>query len=157
MRLRNLLLATVATLISTTAVHANDADTAVKWQWRVEPSAVKPGEDAEIIFSAAIPEGFILYSSDFSAELGPRPAKFSYEARDDIEIKGPIAAVESKRKKDKVFGSEYSYFANRAEFRQKVRVLKSDTTLTGRIDGQTCQEKDGVCLLFKEPFSIRLN
>lgn len=157
MRLRHLLLAALATLISSTAVNATDADTAVKWQWRLEPTAVKPGDDAEIVFSAAIPDGFILYSSDFSAELGPRPARFSFDARDGIEIKGPISAVASKRKKDTVFGSEYRYFANRAEFRQKVRVLKNDTTLTGRIDGQTCQEKDGVCLLFKEPFSIRLN
>jgi hypothetical protein len=68
-----------------------------------------------------------------------------------------VTAVQSLRRKDKVFGTEYTYFANRAALRQNVRLLKSGANLTGRIDGQTCQERDGVCLLFKEPFSVRLN
>lgn len=155
MNLRNLLLAGSLALASFTAASADE--TGLQWQWRIEPSTVKAGDQAEIVFSAAIPEGLILYSSDFTAELGPRPAKFVFEANDAVELQGPVTAVQSQRRKDKVFGTEYTYFANRAEFRQKVRVLKGGANVTGRIDGQTCQEQDGVCLLFKEPFSVRLN
>jgi hypothetical protein len=36
-------------------------------------------------------------------------------------------------------------------------VLKDGASVSGRIDAQTRQEKDGICELFKEPFSIRLN
>lgn len=154
MNMRTLLLAASLALA---AFSASADETGLEWQWRVEPSAVKAGDEAEIVFSAAIPDGLILYSSDFEAELGPRPAKFVFEANDAVELQGPVTAVASQRKKDKVFGTEYSYFSNRAEFRQKVRVLKAGTNLTGRINGQTCEEKDGVCLLFKEPFSVRLN
>lgn len=153
MSLRTLFLAAAAMVAA--VVHADEPS--LQWQWRVEPSNAQPGDVAELVFSAAIPEGFILYSSDFSSELGPRPAKFTFESSDVIELKGPIKAVQSQRRKDKTFGTEYSYFATRAEFRQKIRVLKSGASIAGRIDGQTCQERDGLCLLFKEPFSIRLN
>jgi thiol:disulfide interchange protein DsbD len=155
MNLRNLLLAGSLALAASPAASAEESD--LQWHWRIEPSAVKAGDEAEIVFSAAIPAGLILYSSDFAAELGPRPAKFSFDANDAVELKGPVEAVQSQRRKDKIFGTEYTYFANRAEFRQKVRVLKDGANVTGRIDGQTCQEQDGVCLLFKEPFSVRLN
>jgi thiol:disulfide interchange protein DsbD len=153
--LRNVFLAGLIAAISLSAATADE--TGLQWEWRTEPRTVKPGDEAEIVFSAAIPDGLILYSSDFAAELGPRPAKFVFEANDAVELTGPITAVQSQRRKDKVFGTEYSYFEKRAEFRQKVRVLKSGANLTGRIDGQTCQEQDGVCLLFKEPFAVRLN
>jgi hypothetical protein len=155
MKLRNLLLGSLLSLASLSAASADD--TGLQWQWRTEPSTARAGDDVEIIFSAAIPDGLILYSSDFAAELGPRPAKFVFEASDAVELQGSVTAVQSLRRKDKVFGTEYTYFEKRAEFRQKVRVLKSGANLTGRIDGQTCQERDGVCLLFKEPFSVRLN
>lgn len=155
MSLRTLLLAGSLALAALPDVHADE--TGLQWQWRVEPKAVKAGDEVEIVFSATIPEGLILYSSDFAAELGPRPAKFVFEANDAVELQGSISAVQSQRRKDKVFGTEYTYFASRAEFRQKVRVMKTGVNVTGRIDGQTCQEKDGVCALFKEPFSVRLN
>ena len=129
---------------------------ALAWQWRLEPLDAKVGDEAEIVFSAQIPAGFILYASDFKAELGPRPAKIVFDTNDAVEVKGPLAAVKSQRRTDKTFGTEYSYFEQRAEFRQKIRVLKGDTIVSGRIDGQTCQEKDGLCTLIKQPFKLEL-
>jgi hypothetical protein len=155
MKLRQLLVAGSLALGTLSSAWAGDTD--LQWQWRVEPSAVKAGDEAEIVFSADIPEGLILYSSDFDAELGPRPAQFVFESNDSVELQGPVTAIQSQRRKDKAFGTEYTYFAERAEFRQKVRVLKAGSDVTGRINGQVCQEKDGVCLLFKEQFSVRLN
>jgi thiol:disulfide interchange protein DsbD len=135
---------------------ASADEPALKWQWHVEPRTVKAGDEVELVFSAAIPEGFILYSSDFKAELGPRPAKLVFDANDAFEVQGAPTPVNAQRRKDKTFGTEYTYFEQHAEFRQKVRVLKPGATLSGRIDGQTCQEKDGLCMLFKEPFKITL-
>lgn len=155
MKLRQLLFAGSLALGALSSAWAGDTD--LQWQWHVEPSTLKAGDEAEIVFSATIPEGLILYSSDFDAELGPRPAKFAFESNDSVQLQGPVTAVQPQRRKDQAFGAEYRYFANHAEFRQRVRVLKTGTNLSGRIDGQTCQEKDGVCLLFREPFSVRLN
>jgi hypothetical protein len=135
-------------------VHSADD---VLWQFRVEPATAKAGDQVELIFSANIPAGSILYSSDFKLELGPRPAKFTFDSNDAVELTGPVEAVHPQRKQDKTFGGEYSYFAKRAEFRQKVRVVQTGATVTGRIDAQSCEEQTGVCFLVKKPFAIQLN
>jgi hypothetical protein len=133
-----------------------DREPELHWQWRIEPRDANAGDEAYIVFNADIPDGFILYSSDFAAELGPRPARFLFESTDAITLIGPIEAVNSQRRVDKTFGTEYTYFAHRAEFRQKVRLRKGADRVYGRIDGQTCQEKDGLCALFRQQFSIQL-
>jgi len=147
--------AIIALLALAPLTRADDAE--VKWQWRVEPAQPTVGGEAQLVFSADLPAGYILYASDFKAELGPRPARITFDANDTVEVQGPLAAVKSQRRTDKTFGTEYSYFAERAEFRQTIRVLKPGATVSGRIDAQTCQEKDGLCTLLKEPFAIRLN
>jgi hypothetical protein len=126
------------------------------WTVSAVPREAKAGDEIELHFVADIPEGVIVYSSDFTAALGPRPARFSFDANDAIELTEGVRAVQSKRRSDKTFGTEYSYFVGRAEFVQKARLLKDSAHVQGRIKGQTCREKDGVCTLFEEPFTIEL-
>jgi len=133
-----------------------DEEPAVKWHWQVTPQTAKAGDEVELHVVADIPAGWILYSSDFKAEMGPRPAKFVFAANDSVELLGPVQAVKSQRLKDKTFGTEYAYFAKQGEFLQKARLLKDSGTIAGQINGQTCQEKDGLCSLFKQPFSVSL-
>jgi thiol:disulfide interchange protein DsbD len=146
-------LTSLALLALTFAAHATDD---IVWQFRVEPATAKAGDEAELVFSADIPSGSILYSSDFKTELGPRPAKFTFDPNVAVELQGSVQAIKAKRRKDKSFGGEYSYFAEHAEFRQKIRVLQTGTTVRGRIDAQSCDEKTGLCLLLKKPFEIPL-
>ena len=144
-----------------TAFIAKSAEDELKWRYTV---LAEGNKDAALVFTAEIPEGWILYSTDFSAALGPRAATFKFEANEGVELIGGIEAIRSSRKTDRTFGTEYSYFAERAEFRQRVRLTKTvqnDTDgekqyLRGTINGQTCQEKDGLCALFKQPFQIEL-
>jgi thiol:disulfide interchange protein DsbD len=140
--------------LATASVAADEPS--LQWRWHIEPSGAQVGDQAELVFSAEIPAGFIVYASDFSGELGPRPAKLSIDSNDAIELSGALQAVNSQRRRDQTFGTEYSYFAGHAEFRQKIRVLRKAVTIAARIDGQTCQENDGLCALFREPFSIAL-
>lgn len=126
------------------------------WRVSVAPGNAKAGDEVEVIFTADIATGWILYSSDFEVEIGPRPTKFTFEAQPGLELIGPVQAVSSKRKKDPSLGTEYTYFAGRAEFRQKARLLAPLKGLSGRIDGQTCFEESGLCELFREPFSTSL-
>ena len=132
-----------------------DEEPAVKWQWQLVRPA-NAGDAAEIVFTADIPAGWILYSSDFTAELGPRPAKFSFDANDQVALIGAIEAVKPLRRTDKTFGTEYSYFEKHAQFRQKVKVGAAGTGISGHIAGQTCQEKDGLCSLYRQSFSLSL-
>lgn len=145
-------LTSIALLALTFSAHADD----LVWQFRVEPATAKPGDQAELVFTAEIPSGSILYSSDFKTELGPRPAKFTFDPNEAVALKGPVKAIKAQRRKDKSFGGEYTYFAEHAEFRQKIQVLQPGTTVKGRIDAQSCEEKTGLCLLLKKPFEIHL-
>jgi hypothetical protein len=120
------------------------------------PAQAKPGDEVEIVFRADIGSGWILYSSDFEMEIGPRPAKFTFDANPALSLVGPVQAVGPKRKKDATFGEEYTYFASHAEFRQKAKVLASLKTVSGRINAQTCFEESGLCELFRENFSANL-
>lgn len=137
---------------------ANDADTPeIKWTVSTEPVQARDGDEVEIRFVADLPEGIIVYASDFDAALGPRPARISFDPSADVELSGPLQALRSQPGKDKVFGTDYTYFDGRAELVQKVRLLKGGTRLSGRIEGQTCQLKDGLCTLFREPFAVDLD
>jgi hypothetical protein len=127
----------------------------LRWYVAVVPAQAKPGDEVEVVFTADIGSGWILYSSDFNVEIGPRPAKFTFDANPSLSLIGPVQAIDSKRKKDATFGSEYSYFASRAEFRQKAKLIAPLTAVSGRIDGQTCFEASGLCELFREKFSAR--
>jgi hypothetical protein len=124
----------------------------LRWHVAVVPAQAKPGDEVELVFIADIGSGWILYSSDFNVEIGPRPAKFTFDANPSLSLIGPVQAINSQRKKDRNFGTEYSYFAKRAEFRQKARLLAPLTAVSGRIDGQTCFEESGLCELFRENF-----
>jgi cytochrome c biogenesis DsbD-like protein len=161
-------LLTAVVLISGTAVWAADVQQGavppgpaasgqnLHWHVEVVPVRGKPGDEVEIVFTADIGQGWILYSSDFNVEIGPRPAKFTFDANPSLTLLGPIRAVKAQRKKDHTFHTEYSYFSSHAEFRQKARLTAPLDKVTGRIDGQTCYEESGLCELFRENFSANL-
>lgn len=147
--------AVAALSVDAAACAAEDGQT-LRWQVAIVPAQAKPGDEVEVVFRAQIGEGWILYSSDFEVEIGPRPAKFTFDANPALSLIGPVQAVGSKRKKDATFGSEYSYFATQAEFRQKAKLLAPVKSVSGRIDAQTCFEASGVCELFREKFDASL-
>jgi hypothetical protein len=129
----------------------------LRWHVAVAPSHAKPGDDIEIIFTADIANGWILYSSDFELEIGPRPARFHFDANPSLELRGPVQAIGSQRKQDATLGSTYTYFSGKAEFRQRARLKAPLTTITGRIDGQTCFLESGLCELVRDRFSVSLH
>jgi hypothetical protein len=126
------------------------------WHVAVVPAQAKPGDEVELVFTADIAAGWILYSSDFNLEIGPRPTRFTFDANPSLSLLGPIRAVKPKWKKDRSLGAKYSYFEQHAEFRQKGRLLSPLNAVSGRINGQTCFEESGLCELFQEPFSAGL-
>ena len=148
---------TVAALIS--ALGAAQVAGAPQLQWDVIalPADANAGDEIVLRFVATLPADLIVYSSDFAAQLGPRPARLNVEPNDAVTLTGPLQAVGSQRRTDNVFGTEYSYFDGRAQFRQSVRLLKDSARLQGEIVGQTCDERDGVCTLFREPFTLELH
>ena len=127
----------------------------VHWRVSVVPADAKVGDEVEIVFDADITSGWILYSSDFKLEIGPIPAKFTFDANSGVTPVGDVRPVEPKWKTDKTLGGKYSYFAQHAQFRQKARLDAAPGSASGRITGQTCFEENGLCQLFRETFSTK--
>jgi hypothetical protein len=149
---KRLAAAFVAAMFAATAVAA---DPPVQWRVNLVPADAKVGDEIEIVFDADIASGWILYSSDFKLELGPLPAKFTFDANTGVTPVGEIQAVKPQWKTDKTLDGKYSYFARHAQFRQKARLVAAPGSASGRITGQTCFEESGLCQLFRETFSTR--
>ena len=135
---------------------ASQSDT-LQWIVQVTPAHPQPGDTVELVFTADIASGWVLYSSDFSADIGPRPARFKFAPTPGLELIDGVRAVNALRRKDKTWKAEYAYFERRAEFRQKAKLTAPVKTITGRIDGQTCFEENGLCQLFRKTFTANLD
>jgi thiol:disulfide interchange protein DsbD len=141
-----------------TAQTASDADPQLNWRYeiaRIELTQAN-SDEVELVFTTDIPAGWILYASDFVAELGPRPAKFTFDSNEAIDLLGRVRDISSLRRKDRNFDTEYAYFSQYAEFRQRARIKGKNATISGRIEGQLCYEKEGLCTLYRQPFQLTL-
>lgn len=135
---------------------SDDGGNGVSWEVRAEPLAGGRGDRSELVFSARIAPGWILYSSDFRSELGPRPARFTVDPSSPVALIGAVQAIKPLHRDDKTFGARYTYFEKQGEFRQRVQVKDHPAVVTGQIEGQACHEADGTCTLIHKQFSIRL-
>jgi thiol:disulfide interchange protein DsbD len=129
---------------------ATSADNKVKqhatWKYALNPTKASVGEEIELILTAEIEEGWYLYSSDFDPNLGPIVTAITFKKKDGFEPVGKLKAVRPKRKFDDIWGGEISYFIKKAEFRQKIKLLKEKPTAEATIEYQTCTIQDGACV-----------
>jgi Disulphide bond corrector protein DsbC len=126
---------------------------AALWSATLSKPAPAVGEEIELVLTARLAPGWIVYSSDFQAEIGPQPTQIVLARTDAFVAVGPLVSVRPKRKRDKTWDIDLGYFEQRAEFRQKIRILKKDFAVAGSVKGQFCSESDGTCSLFEETFS----
>ena len=148
----------IAAIAATSVASANEdpEDHTLRWSWSAEPVQGRKDE-VDVVLKAGIEPGWILYSSDFEPiEFGPRPAKVVVDPEQGNASVGAPQAIGAARKSARNFTGEYSYtyFAETAEIRQRVRVKEGVKSLNGRISGQTCFESSGLCTLFKQEFSV---
>lgn len=148
--IRTTLVLLVLLMVSSVFVVAAGEAGAVQWSLALSKPEAAAGEEIEVIVTARIAPHWIVYSSDFKADLGPQPTQVVLDAGEGFRAVGDIVSVNPKRKKDPTWETEFGYFEERAEFRQKIKVLKSGAVVTARIKGQLCNERDGTCTLFED-------
>ncbi len=144
----------VALLTVLTAFRADEPGAI--WAFTITPTVpadkLEVGDELDLVFTARLDKEWLLYSSDFKGDVGPQPTAIYFEPDDSFETLGDVKPITPKRKKDRVSETEISYFTQKAEFRQRIRLLKPEYHITGVIKGQLCSEKKGVCVPFERLF-----
>jgi thiol:disulfide interchange protein len=111
----------------------------VKWTFTIEQQT--PAE-ATLILTANIDKGWHLYSQDIPPK-GPVPTTFTYTKSPDYELNGKTLESKPIIEIDPLFENmKLKFFANKAVFRQKIKVLnKKDFTLKGSVEFMCCDDK----------------
>ncbi|MCY4419099.1 MAG: protein-disulfide reductase DsbD family protein, partial [Cytophagales bacterium] len=117
-------------------------------------SLVQPGDTIQIAVMAEVDEGWYMYSSDFSEDLGPSPTVFSFEEDSSYELLGGPYPIGSKRRYEEIWDGEYTYFVGRAEFRFILLIKELPLIFSGHCDYQVCSEDDGRCIQLSEDFGF---
>lgn len=125
------------------------------WKYKLAKKDIKAGDEVEIIFNASIDKDWYLYSSDFDPNLGPTVTSFEFKPDASYSLVGGINPIKPKKKFDDVWGGDVTYFIEKAEFRQKVKILSDNYQINVLITYQTCTDIDGKCVPGEEEFSIK--
>jgi len=129
-------------------------NTTASWNFDASQKDLNTGDEVELIFKADIDKAWYMYSSDIEEGAGPEATIATFEANDSFELIGELEPVNPKKKFDEVFQADVTYFTEQAEFRQKIRILKSDYSIKGTLDYQTCSDITLLCILGETDFTV---
>jgi thiol:disulfide interchange protein len=152
--IRQLLLFSLA-LGTFTGVKAQIQTAKAKWTYTFSKSEVKTGEEVELILKAVIEKDWYMYSNDMDPNLGPVVASFTFTPHPSYKTIGAVKAINAKHKFDDVWNGEVAIFKDKAEFRQKVKILAANPVIKGSSEYQTCTEVSGICLPGEEEFEFK--
>lgn len=116
------------------------------WSFEAGKKKVKAGETVDLVFKVKIDNKWHLYSNDFDSSVGPKPAKFFFKKGSGYELIGKVKPIGAHELYDEIFGGNVRQFENKAEFRQKVKILSSVSSISGNYESQTCSDEKGICV-----------
>ncbi|WP_106598693.1 protein-disulfide reductase DsbD domain-containing protein [Dyadobacter jiangsuensis] len=125
-----------------------------RWKVSLSKAGAQPGEQVEVVFFADINKNWKLYSSDFKGDIGPLPTEFAFNPNNAYQLVGEVKAVKPLKAVDPTWDKAYTYFTDKAEFRQTIKIAKSGGRISGTIKGLLCSNEDGLCVPFKESFEV---
>lgn len=144
----------VLVLCCSGSVFSQDLKDISRWKVSFSKSDAKPGEQVEVIFSADIDKNWKLYSSDFKGDIGPLPTEFAFNSNHTYKLIGEVRPVKPLKAVDPTWDKAYTYFTDKAEFRQTIQLAKAGGKVSGTIKGLLCSSEDGLCVAFKESFEV---
>jgi thiol:disulfide interchange protein len=124
------------------------------WKHSTSQQEVKVGDQLDLIFTATIDKNWYLYSSDFDPDCGPMVTTFHFEADKSFELIGNLRAIKPIQKYDDVFECDVRIFKKKGEFRQTIKVLHANPSITGHYEFQVCSDVDGKCIPFDYDFDF---
>lgn len=117
----------------------NAQENPVKWSFETKKVS---NCEYDLVFKAAIDEPWHIYSIIKSEGDGPNPASFKFKKNADYELIGGIKESTPKKEFDKVFEVNVAYHEKKAEFKQRIKLLKDGKVkITGKYEAQACTEE----------------
>ncbi len=126
----------------------------ISWTYELSRPDAKAGDTLTLIFKAKIDKDWYLYSSDFDPDLGPLVTEFTFTPHASFELIDSIMPIGAKKKYDDLWEGEYTYFREKGEFRQKVKLNSLPPDISGSFFYQVCTDVDGKCIPFDEEFTF---
>lgn len=112
--------------------------TPVKWE---ASSKFIENETFEITLEAKIDKGWHLYSQ-FLPEGGPIPTAFTFEKNSNYKLSGKVIEPKAIEEFDKNFDMTLKYFANKAIFKQRIKLTKAvDFELKCAVEFMVCDDE----------------
>jgi thiol:disulfide interchange protein DsbD len=110
----------------------------VKWSF----DSKQNGQEATLIFKAAIEQGWHLYDTDLE-EGGPVKTSFHFADSTLFELVGKVQKEPLPTKYfDKIFNMNVGYFSNKATLTQKIKLKKTGkTVIKGFIEFMSCNDE----------------
>ncbi|GFZ79243.1 thiol:disulfide interchange protein DsbD [Aquaticitalea lipolytica] len=110
----------------------------VKWDTSIEKIS---DTEYDLIAKATIDKGWHLYSQNVP-EDGPIPTTFTFTANDEYELVGKTSEEKGHTVDDPVFMMKIKFFEDKAEFRQRVKILNKDlASIIGQVEFMACDDK----------------
>lgn len=137
-------------VFSTLGVSAQNIPPA-KWSVKASVTEAKIGDVVELIFTTSIPSGIHIYANDYQCD--PVMAVLIIDPISGFSVQGKPKAIGAHRYMDDVFGCEVNEWKKKADFRQKIKILKTNPTVSGILEYQMCTD-DGSCVLHEFEFKV---
>ena len=125
------------------------------WEHKFSKEEVTIGDQVDLVFEVTIDPKWYLYSSDFDPDLGPKVTEFNFIPHDSYQLVGGIKPIDPKEAYDEIFEGNYTYFKGKGEFRQTIKILTANPSISGNYDYQVCSDIDGKCIPFDEEFQFQ--
>jgi thiol:disulfide interchange protein DsbD len=110
----------------------------VTWSYSYESINEKEGN---LIFKAVIDNGWHVYSQ-FIAEGGPIPTTFAFNKNKAFDLLGKISeSPKASSAFDNNFGMQISWHEHQVVFKQKIKLNKAETKVTGTLEFMVCNDK----------------
>lgn len=112
-------------------------------QFKMSFSKASPntGDVIEVILKSDIPSGYYMYSTYNKCDIGPLKLELDFKNNGTSYCTvGEPYSVGDKKITDDIFNCEIGEFFEKAEIRQKIKILDIRVTISVSIEGQWCTE-----------------
>jgi len=112
--------------------------TPVKWAYGAKKL---DNNEAIVYLKATIDKGWHIYSQNV-AEGGPIKTSFSFAKSNEYQVRSKTTEPAPKRKFEKAFDMNVTYFENTVVFQQKVKLNSAKPVVKGTLTYMACSNKE---------------